>query len=445
MFATSGLFAFKGVMAVVIWRRNLLRHAQAFVALALAVALAGCPGGSSQPTGGSTVVAAACPATQTQPMQPAPAPGMPPANITLARLQINSGFALDSPVFVTAPPGVTNRLFIVERGGFIKVANRATNALIGTFLDLTGPVLAGGEQGLLGMAFDPDYASNGRFYVSYTAKPDGRSVIARYLVSSNPDVAMSMVDRIILETAQPFANHNGGMIAFGPVDKFLYVALGDGGSGNDPGNRAQNSGELLGKLLRIDVSQGGAMQPPYLVPNDNPCVGVTGARPEIWSIGLRNPWRFSFDRQFGDLYIADVGQGALEEVNVSTAVGGAGRGTNYGWRIKEGTACTNLGPGSCTRHDLQDPAVEYSHAGGACSITGGYVYRGAAIPALQGTYFYADFCAGFVRSFRVVNGTVTEHATWASLGGGQISSFGEDAGGELYIVTLGGGLFRIVP
>jgi glucose/arabinose dehydrogenase len=172
---------------------------------------------------------------------------------------------------------------------------------------------------------------------------------------------------------------------------------------------------------------------------------VSGARPEIWSTGLRNPWRYSFDRQSGDLYIADVGQGALEEVNVTTVASGAGRGTNYGWRVKEGTACTNLGPGSCTNTELQDPAVEYAHSGGACSVTGGYVYRGNAIPTLRGTYFYADFCAGFVRSFRFVNGTVTEHANWGSLGGGNISSFGEDADGELYIITLGGGLFRIVP
>jgi glucose/arabinose dehydrogenase len=379
-------------------------------------------------------------------MQLALPPGLPPAGIgNLARQQINAGFALNSPVFLTAPSGDTNRLFIVEQGGLIKVVNRATNTPIGTFLDLTGPVLAGGERGLLGMAFDPDYATNGRFYVSYTAKPDGTSVVARYLVSSNPDVAMSTVDRIILTATQPFANHNGGMIAFGPVDRFLYVALGDGGDGNDPGNRAQNSGELLGKLLRIDVSQGEMTQPAYLIPNNNPCVGVSGARSEIWSIGLRNPWRFSFDRQSGDLYIADVGQGTLEEVNVSTVAGGAGRGTNYGWRLKEGTACTNLGPGSCNSSDLQAPAVEYAHTGGACSITGGYVYRGTVIPALQGTYFYADFCAGFVRSFRFVNGMATEHAQWASLGGGNVSSFGEDANGELYILTLGGGLFRIVP
>jgi glucose/arabinose dehydrogenase len=374
-------------------------------------------------------------------MPTAPAPGAPPAGILLARQPVISG--LSSPVFMTAPSGDTSRLFVVEQAGTIKVINRATNAIIGTFLDISGLVLCCGERGLLGMAFDPNYATNGRFYVSYTAQPDGASVIARYVVSSNPDVAMSTADRIILTTAQPFPNHNGGMIAFGPADGFLYIALGDGGSGNDPGNRAQNAGELLGKLLRIDVSQGAMMQPAYLIPNNNPCVGVSGARPEIWSTGLRNPWRFSFDRQSADLYIADVGQGALEEVNVSTVAGGAGRGTNYGWRVKEGTACTGLGPGSCTSNDLQDPAVVYAHTGGACSITGGYVYRGS-IQALRGSYFYADYCAGFVRSFRFVNGTVTEHANWASLGGGNISSFGEDADGELYIVTLGGGLFRIV-
>lgn len=432
-------------------RQTVFRSIQILSSLVLAISLVGCPGGSSTSSGGSIVVAAACPATQTQAMQPSPPVGSPPVGITLARQQVNAGFALNSPLFVTAPPGDANRLFVIEQSGVIKIVDRATNTLIGTFLDISGPVLAGGERGLLGMAFDPNYATNRRFYVSYTADPDGTSVIARYLVDpNNPNVALPAADRIILTVPQPFSNHNGGMIAFGP-DNLLYVALGDGGSGNDPGNRAQNAGELLGKLLRIDVSQGASGQPAYLVPPSNPCVGQSGAREEIWSIGLRNPWRFSFDRMSGDLYIADVGQGALEEVNVSTVAGGAGRGTNYGWRIKEGTACTGLGPGDCNRSDLQAPPVEYTHTvppGGntaACSVTGGYVYRGSAIPALQGTYFYADFCAGFVRSFRFVNGAVTEHANWASLGGGNISSFGEDADGELYIVTLGGGLYRIVP
>ena len=275
------------------------------------------------------------------------------------------------------------------------------------------------------------------------------SVVARYLADPvNANVALTPADRIILTVPQPFANHNGGMIAFGP-DNLLYIGLGDGGSGNDPGNRAQNAAELLGKLLRIDVSQATqAPQPAYAIPPDNPCVGQAGAREEIWSIGLRNPWRYSFDRLTGDLYIADVGQSAREEVSVSTAASGAGRGINYGWRITEGTICL---PGTmCSTTGLTLPVVEYDHGGGACSVTGGYVYRGAAIPDLRGTYFYADFCAGFVRSFRLINGIVTEHANWSALSGGSITSFGEDTAGELYIMTSGGGLpsqgglFRII-
>jgi hypothetical protein len=368
---------------------------------------------------------------------------MPPPGITLNLQLINTGFTLTSPLFLTAPPGDTARLFVVEQGGLIKVVNRNTNAPIGTFLDISGLILAGGERGLLGMAFDPLYASNGRFYVSYTDS-GGSTVVARYLVSSNPDVAVSTADRIIITAAQPFANHNGGMIAFGP-DGFLYIGRGDGGSGGDPGNRAQNTAEVLGKLLRIDVSQGTQPpQPAYAIPPDNPCVGQSGARGEIWSIGLRNPWRYSFDRQTGDLYIADVGQGAREEVNVATVANGAGRGSNYGWKIMEGTLCFSPASG-CNMAGLTLPVVDYAHAGGACSITGGYVYRGTAIPALVGTYFYGDFCAGFVRSFRFINGQVTEHATWPSLTPGNITSFGEDAAGELYIMTSGGVLFRIVP
>jgi len=381
---------------------------------------------------------AACPATQTQTTPPAPPPGAP-SGIALRLEQIN--VSLTFPVFLTVPPGDTNRLFVVEKGGVIKVVNRVTGTLIGTFLDISNLVSNGSEQGLLGLAFDPQYTVNGRFYVSYT-DVNGTSVVARYLVSGNPDVALSTPDRTILTVAQPFANHNGGMIAFG-ADGFLYIGLGDGGSGGDPGNRAQNLGELLGKLLRIDVSQ--AAPAPYGIPSDNPCVGQAGARGEIWSIGLRNPWRYSFDRQSGDLYVADVGQSDREEANVSPLAGGAGRGTNYGWKIMEGTLCRPPTSG-CDMNGLAFPVVEYDHSNGACSITGGYVYRGAAVPTLQGTYFYADFCAGFVRSFRLVNGMVTEHADWPALRpGGSITSFGEDAAGELYIMTSQGGLFRIVP
>jgi hypothetical protein len=423
----------------------LLKGAQGFCSLALAIFVAGCSGGNG---GDATmVIAAACPATQAQSMSPAPPPGAPPAGITLARQQINTGFALTFPLFLTAPPGDTDRLFLVEKGGVIKVVNRATSALIGTFLDITNLVSTGGEQGLLGLAFDPQYAVNGRFYVSYTDM-SGASVIARFLRDQNdPNVAVNTADRIILTVAQPFKNHNGGLIAFGP-DNYLYIGLGDGGSGGDPGNRAQNLGELLGKLLRVDVSQGTqAPMPAFAIPPDNPCVGQAGAREEIWSMGLRNPWRYSFDRQSGDLYVADVGQGAREEVNVSTTASGGGKGINYGWRIMEGGICFNP-PAGCSTSGLTLPVVEYDHSTGACSITGGYVYRGAAVPALRGTYFYADFCAGFVRSFRLVNGQVTEHADWPTLNPvGNITSFGEDATGELYIMTAPpeNGLFRIVP
>ena len=404
----------------------LLRGAQGFCSLALAALLAGCPGGNG---GGQTA---------------APAPGPHPA-IALRLEPIN--VSLDFPLFLTAPPGDTTRLFVVEKGGVIKVVDPATNFLIAIFLDISSLVSTGGEQGLLGLAFDPLYAVNRRFYVSYT-DVNGDSVIARYLANSiNPNVALPAADRIIITVAQPFANHNGGMIAFGP-DNYLYIGLGDGGSGGDPDNRAQNLADLLGKLLRIDVNTDDFPADPmrnYGIPGNNPFVGQPSVQGEIWSIGLRNPWRYSFDRQTGDLYIADVGQSAREEVNASTFASGAGKGINYGWKIMEGTLCRPPTSG-CNMTGLTLPLVEYDQSNGACSITGGYTYRGAAVLALQGTYFYADYCAGFVRSFRFVNGMATEQTDWAALRpGGNITSFGEDAAGELYIMTSGGGLFRIVP
>jgi glucose/arabinose dehydrogenase len=364
--------------------------------------------------------------------------------MTLKRQQIHgAGLTLTFPLYLTAPPGDTDRLFVVEKGGLIKVIDRGSNTLIGTFLNVSALISTGAEQGLLGMAFDPNYSGNGRFYISYT-DTTGSTVVARYLVSSNRDVAISAADRIIFTAAQPFANHNGGMITFGR-DGFLYVGRGDGGSGGDPGNRAQNLSEVLGKLLRIDVSLGThPPDPAYAIPPDNPCVGQPGAREEIWSMGLRNPWRFSFDRENGDLYIGDVGQGAREEVHVSTAASGGGRGSNYGWKIMEGNLCFFPSSG-CSMDGLTLPVLDYPHTQG-CSITGGYVYRGAALPALHGRYFYADACTGFVRSFRLVNGRVTEHTQWPSLSlsGQSIVSFGEDADGEIYILTSAGGLFRIV-
>lgn len=351
---------------------------------------------------------------------------------------------LNAPLFAASPPNDAVRLFVVEQGGAIRILDRATGALISTFLDISGLVTAGGEQGLLGLAFDPGYGSNGRFYVNYTDL-NGDSVVARYLVNpGNPNVALPAQDLTILTLDQPFSNHNGGMLAFGP-DGFLYVGFGDGGSGGDPDDRAQNLGSLFGKLLRIDVGQAGPPPGlPYAVPSTNPCVGRSGIRGEIWSSGLRNPWRFTFDRTLGDLYVADVGEAEREEVTVSPVAGGGGRGWNYGWNVTEGTLCfPSQAP--CDRTGLALPHVEYDHGQG-CSITGGYVYRGTAIPALQGTYFYGDFCGGFVRSFRFANGQASDHFEWTTLApGGNISSFAQDALGELYVITLQGGLFRIVP
>lgn len=371
--------------------------------------------------------------------------GTPDSGVGLRLERIDAAFVLNAPLFLTSPPGDTARLFVVEKGGRIKVVDKSTSSLIGIFLDISSLVSTGSEQGLLGMAFDPQYATNGRFYVSYTDKTGiGNSVVARYLVSPNPNVAMSTADRIILTVTQPATNHNGGMIAFGP-DNFLYLGFGDGGGAGDPDNRAQNRGDLLGKLLRIDVSQSTSPQPAYLIPPDNPYVGQSGVRTEIWSFGLRNPWRYSFDRQTGDLYIADVGQGNWEEVDVATSAGGTGKGANFGWKVMEGGHCYPPGS-SCNTAGLTFPLIEYDHSVG-CSIAGGYVYRGTALPALQGTYFYADYCQGFVRSFRLVNGVPSQLTDWTSAfaPGGNITSFGEDGVGDLYVMTTQQDrLYRIV-
>jgi glucose/arabinose dehydrogenase len=366
-------------------------------------------------------------------------PATPPPPSTSLRLeQLVTG--LSSPVFLTAPPNDLSRLFIVEQGGLIRIFSVTTSSLLATaFLDISGLVLSGGERGLLGMAFDPNYGTNGRFYVFYTDL-NGTITIARYVVTANPDLANAASQNILVSIPHPnFANHNGGMLAFGP-DGCLYIGVGDGGSGGDPNNNAQNQFSLLGKLLRLNPDTGAACGNVVI----NPFLLGGGAQ-EIWSLGLRNPWRFSFDRQSGDLYIGDVGQNLREEIDVSPAPS-AGRGLNYGWRFMEGFLCFNPAT-NCNAGNLTLPVLDYPHMSGACSVTGGYVYRGLSSPALQGTYFYADFCAGFVRSFRFQNVLPTNQLEWPLLRppGGFITSFGEDALGELYLVTQGGGLFKIVP
>ena len=360
--------------------------------------------------------------------------GPGPGNAAIRLQEVASG--LDFPVFLTAPPGDNARLFIVEKTGKIRIVKNGS-LLPAPFLDLSGKVSGGGEQGLLGLAFHPDYAGNGRFVVNYTNQ-GGDTRVAVYHVSADPDVADPASEQVILAVDQPFSNHNGGMVVFGPDGK-LYIGMGDGGSGGDPQGNGQNRAALLGKLLRLEVSGAGAAS----VPADNPFVGQAGMRPEIWSYGMRNPWRFSFDRVSHDLYIGDVGQNAHEEIDVSTQSTGFGKGLNFGWNQMEGAACYSPGNG-CDRSGLVLPVVDYSHSQG-CSVTGGYVYRGSAVPALAGLYFYADYCEGWVKSFRLSGGSASEQTDWSALRpGGQITSFGEDARGELYLMTSGGKVLRIV-
>jgi glucose/arabinose dehydrogenase len=356
----------------------------------------------------------------------------PPAPLTLALEPVATG--LDFPLYLTSPPG-DDRLFVVEKAGAIRVIK--DGAVLATpFLDLTAKVLSdGGEQGLLGLAFAPDYASSGRFFVHYNdVSGDNRVSVVR--VSSDPDRADPASESSILAVPQPGVAHNGGQLLFGP-DGFLYIGLGDGDD-SDHG-RGQSLADLFASILRIDVASGN----PYSVPSDNPFVGTAGARPEVWSYGFRNPWRFSFDRATGDLYIGDVGESRWEEVDQASAADGAGRGVNYGWSVMEGQHCFR--GDECDQTGLTLPVVEYPHSDG-CAVTSGYVYRGAAIPGLQGTYFYADYCRGWVRSFRMNGGLAAEQTDWPTLRpGGQVTSFGEDVAGELYLVTEQGGVFKIVP
>jgi glucose/arabinose dehydrogenase len=361
----------------------------------------------------------------------------------LTTARIVSG--LDLPLFVTSPPQNPGTLFILEQHtGLIKIYKNGAMLPI-PFLNIHDRVGdSGSERGLLGLAFHPDYSINGYFYVDYT-NYTGNTVISRFHVSSNPDIADPNSETILLSITQPFANHNGGMLAFGPYDGYLYIGMGDGGSGGDPGNRAQNDNELLGKILRIDVDNG----LPYGIPPGNPYISIQGKRPEIWAKGMRNPWRFSFDRQTGDLYIADVGQNAWEEIDFQPA--SSPGGLNYGWRRMEGAHCYNPSV-NCDQGGLTYPIHEYGHDSG-CSITGGYMYRGGIIPQLSGTYFFADYCSNRIWSFDYSTDSLrnfaertTELAPSQGLSIGSISSFGEDGYGEIYITDLGGGeIFKIIP
>lgn len=354
------------------------------------------------------------------------------------------------PVYVCSPPG-DPRLFIVEQTGRIRISQDGQLRPI-PFLDLGAllPVTSGeDERGLLGLAFHPDYATNRFCYVNYTDR-QGRTIVARYTtLVIDPHRADPSSAREILRVDQPYTNHNGGCLQFGP-DGYLYIGMGDGGSGGDPQNRAQNRMELLGKLLRLDVDLETSPSQPYAIPPDNPFVGMPDSRPEIFALGLRNPWRFSFDRETGDLWIGDVGQRTLEEIDLLPS---GTSGQNFGWRLMEGDRCYEP-PSNCDPGGLTAPIWVYPRSSGG-SVTGGYIYRGSLLPELQGTYFFADYVTSRIWSFRPQGGAVTEFSErTAELEPAgvdriaQISSFGEDAFGELYIVDRGfgtsGEVYKIV-
>jgi glucose/arabinose dehydrogenase len=361
-----------------------------------------------------------------------PTGGGPPPTLDSLQL-IPVATTLASPDYLTAPPGDVNRLFVVEQPGRIRVVQNG-QLLATPFLDIVSRVSFGGERGLFSVAFHPTYAGNGFFYVDYT-DVNGDTRVERYTVSAaDSNVADSASHKLILFVKQPYANHNGGLVVFGP-DGMLYIGMGDGGDAGDPQNRAQNRDSLLGKLLRIDVNTGDTT--PYRIPPDNP-YAAGGGRGEIWAIGLRNPWRFAFDAPAGLLYTADVGQNVWEEVDVQPA---GQSGLNYGWPTLEGTHCYKP-PIGCSSLGVL-PTLEYSHADG-CSIIGGLVYRGTRSPALVGQYFYSDFCSGWIRSFTYADGAMTGRTTWSlNANLGNVLSFGEDATGELYVLSGNGSVYRL--
>lgn len=349
---------------------------------------------------------------------------------------VADGFS--EPLAVVDAGDGSGRLFVVEKGGTIRIIQ--DGAVVETpFLDITDRVGSGGyEQGLLGLAFAPDSAESGLFYVNYTYL-DGNTMVSRFSVTDDPNVADPASEEVILRQEQPYPNHNGGHLAFGP-DNYLYIGLGDGGSGGDPQGNAQRLDTWLGKMLRIEVAPEFVPEgQTYAVPDDNPFVDEEGALPEIWAYGLRNPWRFSFDRETGDLWIADVGQDAIEEIN---RVDGTEAGVNYGWVPTEGTSCYVQG---CDPSLYTLPVMEYTHDVGGCSVTGGYVYRGEEMPDLQGVYIFADFCSGLMwGGFPDGEGGWTmSDPIETELG---IAGFGEDDAGNLYLADLySGGVYRLAP
>lgn len=344
------------------------------------------------------------------------------------------GIEFDKPVALVFANGSVDAGYIVEQSGRILSVTLLGESWSATeVFDIEGRVNdRGREEGLLGLALDPDFDLNGHLYVNYTASDPRRTVVSRFTMSpGDPGVADPHSEFVILEVQQPYSNHNGGHVLFGP-DKFLYIGLGDGGSAGDPRGNGQNPSTLLGSILRIDVStldSTGA----YGIPTDNPLLSANGARAEAWAYGLRNPWRFSFDQETGDLWTGDVGQNQREEVNVIKP------GLNYGWNIMEGSVCYRGDGDNCERRDLEPPVVDYGHDEG-CSVTGGYVYRGKRLPWLYGKYVFGDFCSGKIWAFDPDKAQMSELIDTSH----GISSFAEDGLGELYVIALDGGVYAIV-
>jgi glucose/arabinose dehydrogenase len=396
----------------------------------VAVTLVGC----SSPTESPMTSQPASSGPSPSPVPPSVAPSAAPlAGVSLE--PVASGLA--DPIGVTNAGDGSGRLFVNERGGRIRVVS-ADGTLAGDFVDLSDRILSGGEQGLLGVAFHPDFAANGRVFVHYSRAGDGATIISELTASTDRRTADPASERVIFTLHQPFANHNGGEIAFG-ADGYLYIGLGDGGSGGDPMGNGQNQGVLLGKILRIDVDGPQAADRGYAIPDDNPYaaggVAPGDGLPEIWAYGLRNPWRFSFDRGTGDLYIGDVGQGSWEEIDRQPADSRGGE--NYGWDLYEGTHCST----ACASITAILPVAEYSHDAG-CAVTGGYVYRGTRQPSMLGTYLFGDYCSGTIWTLPEVDGLTPRPLAETGL---RISSFGEGEDGEIYLVDLsGGGLYHVV-
>ncbi len=389
------------------------------------------------------VVLAAC--TSTPVSIPTPTPTSTPtttpplSTIPAGSIQVEQVFpnlSFQEMTNLVQPDDTSGLIFVTEQRGVIH-AFAASQPQQGSHvvLDITDRVNRGGnEEGLLGLAFDPDYRENGNFYIYYSATNPRRSVVSRFsLDQGNPSVADPQSEVIIMEVEQPFSNHNGGQLAFGP-DGYLYIGLGDGGSAGDPQGNGQNLGTLVGSILRIDIS-GLSATGDYKIPVDNPFIDTAGARAEIWAFGLRNPWRFSFDRETGLLWAGDVGQNMWEEIEIIT------KGANYGWNIMEGFHCYSPATG-CDQSGLTLPLVEYDHSQG-CSVTGGYVYRGDKIPSLQGHYIYGDYCSGNIWALGYHDNTVIRNVLLAE-SGLSITSFGEDLAGNLYILSRDGGIYTLV-